>query len=145
MLDEKLQMRIDLLQEQIDNLEKSGHYTDAEIEIQTKPLKIELALIKDSLAFEFLTMEELRELNTRIVNAIWRKNHTGNGFVVKVSGILVSLKKEASNFVFPNKYGMSDEEYQQGKKLHDAIFAPIKALEIEVIDAEILTPNYQEA
>lgn len=145
MLDEKLQMRIDLLQDQIHNLEKSGHYTDAEIEIQTKPLKIELAFIKDSLSFEFLSADELRVLSQRIQNAVVARHNSQMGFGSIFHGILTSLKKEASNFVFPNNYGISDQEYQAGKKLHDAIFAPIKALDIEVIDAEILTPNYQEA
>lgn len=145
MLDEKLQSKIDLLQEQIDNIEKSGFYTDAQIETQTKPLKIELALIKDSLSFEFLTVAELRALSLRIQHAIVTRHSSGTGIVLKFQGILTSLKKEAADFLSPKNYGMSDEEYQQGKKLHEAIFAPIKAMNIEVIDAEILTPNHQEA
>lgn len=145
MLDEKLQLKIDLLQDQIDNLEKSGHYTDAEIQIQTKPLKIELALIKDSLSFEFLTIHELRQLSAKIKNAIVTKHSSGTGFVSKFQAHLASLKKEAADYIFPNQYGMSDQEYEDGKKLHNTIFAPLKALEFEVIDAEILTTNHQEA
>lgn len=145
MLDEKLQSKIDLLQEQIDNLEKSGHYTDAEMQIQTKPLKIELALIKDSLSYEFLTIQELRQLSQRIQNAIVSKHTVGTGFITKVSGVLTSLKKDVEEYIFPTNYGTSDQEYQDVKAKHNAIFVPIKILEIEVIDAEILTPNHQEA
>ena len=145
MLDEKLQSKIDLLQEQIDNLEKSGHYTEAEIQVKTKPLKIELALIKDSLSYEFLTIQELRLLSQRIQNAIGTKHTTGTGFVTKVSGVFTSLKKEVEEYISPNKYGMSDGEYEDAKIKHNSLFVPIKALNIEVIDAEILTPNHQEA
>lgn len=145
MLDEKLQSKIDLLQEQIDNLEKSGFYTDAEIRIRTKSLRIELAFIKDSLMFEFLTLEELRQLSNRIQHAIATKNSSGTGFVTKVTGVFVSLKKEVEEYISPNKYGMSDEEYEAAKAKHNNFFAPIKAFDIEVVDAEILTPNHQEA
>ena len=91
---ELIASKIDLLQEQIDNLEKSGFFTEKEMDRFAFPLRAELALLKIAIPFQ---------------------------------------------------YGMSDEEYQEGKKLHDAIFAPIKAMNIEVIDAEILTPNHQEA
>lgn len=145
MLDEKLQSKIDLLQEQIDNLEKSGHYTDAEIQIQTKPLRVELNLIKDSLSYEFLNIQELRQLSQRIHNAIVTKHSSGTGFVTKVSSAFLTMKKEVSDYISPNKYGMSDEENEAAKAKHNSIFAPINALDIEVIDAEILTPNHQEA
>ncbi len=145
MLDEKLQLKIELLQDQITNLEKSGHYTESEIQVKTKPLKIELDLIKDSLSYEFLTLQELRQLYTRVQNAIKTKNTTGTGFVTKVSGVLTSLKKDVEDYITTNKYGMSDEEYKSAKANYNSIFAPIKAMNIEVIDAEILTPNHQEA
>ena len=147
MLDEILQSKIDLLQEQIDNLEKSGHYTDAEIQIQTKPLRIELNLIKDSLSFEFLTIAELRELSVKIQHAIVTRHSSGTGMVLKFQGILTSLKKEANDFLTPkpNQYGMSDEEYADAKYKHNSFFAPINELKLEVVDAEILTPNHQEA
>lgn len=145
MLDEKLQSKIDLLQEQINNYEKSGYYTDAEIEIQTKPLRKELNLINDSLSFEFLTIQELRELSTKIHHAIITRQSSGTGLLSKVQGHLNSLKKEAANFLSPNKYGMSDEEYEAAKAKHNILFSPLKILDITVIDAEILTPNHQEA
>ena len=145
MLDEKLQSKIDLLQEQIDNLEKSGHYTDAEIQIQTKPLRVELNLIKDSLSYEFLNIQELRQLSQRIHNAIVTKHSSGTGFVTKVSSAFMTMKKEVEEYISPNKYGMSGEEYEAAKAKHNNFFAPIKAFDIEVVDAEILTPNHQEA
>jgi hypothetical protein len=76
MLDEKLQSKIELLQEQIDNIEKSGFYTDLGGEILLAPLRFELALIKDSLSFEFLTLSELIELDTRISHAILMRENT---------------------------------------------------------------------
>ena len=145
MLDEKLQSKIDLLQEQIDNLEKSGHYTEAEIQVKTKPLKKELDLINDSLSYEFLNIQELRQLSQRIHNAIVTKHSSGTGFVTKVSSAFMTMKKGVEEYISPNKYGMSDEEYEAAKAKHNNFFAPIKAFDIEVVDAEILTPNHQEA
>lgn len=146
MLDEKLQLRIDLLQDQIDNLEKSGYYTDEEIKTQTKPLQIELAIIKDSLSFEFLTVAELRELQNRINHAIVTRHSVSGKTIIPIfSGLLASLKKGANDFIFPNAYGMDQKSYEQGKKFHELYFAPLKALHIEVVDAQILTPNHQEA
>lgn len=145
MLDEKLQSKIDLLQEQIDNLEKSGHYTEAEIQVKTKPLKKELDLINDSLSYEFLNIQELRQLSQRIHNAIVTKHSSGTGFVTKVSSAFMTMKKEVEEYISPNKYGMSDEEYETAKAKHNGLFARTKATNIEVIDAEILTPNHQEA
>ena len=37
--------RIELLQEQIDTIERSGHYTEKEIDAKVKPLKIELSYL----------------------------------------------------------------------------------------------------
>ena len=51
----------------------------------------------------------------------------------------------SDEFINTNKYGMSDEEYEAAKIKHNNFFAPLKAFDIEVIDAEILTPNHQEA
>ena len=145
MLDEKLQSKIDLLQEQIDNLEKSGHYTDAEIQTQTKPLKIELNIIKDSLSYEFLSLQELLQLSQRIHNAIATKHSQGNGFVVKIANAFNAFLKDDQQTISSNKYGMSDEEYEAAKAKHNQLFAPLKTMNIEVIGAEILTPNHQEA
>lgn len=141
MLDEKLQLKIDLLQDQIDNLEKSGHYTDAEIELRAPALKHELLILKDLSALIFLSDAELHQLKLRINNAIAIKNNRR----IRKGGLLNAFKEGAVDFIFPDKYGMSDKEYQEGKKLHDTIFSPLRALQIEVIDAQILTPNHQEA
>ena len=145
MLDEKLQSKIDLLQEQIDNLEKSGHYTDAEILIQTKPLRLELNLIKDSLSYEFLSIQELRELSLRVNNAIATKDAQGNGFLVKLTNAFKAFLNDDDKPISINRYGMSDEVYEAAKAKHNPLFAPLKPFNIEVVDAEILTPNHQEA
>jgi hypothetical protein len=140
MLDEKLQLKIDLLQDQIDNLEKSGHYTDAEIELRAPALKHELLILKDLSALIFLSDIELQQLKLRINNAITIKNNNRIG----KGGLLNAFKEGAVDFIFPNKYGMSAQEYEEGKKIHNELFSPLRALQIEVVDAEILTPNHQE-
>jgi hypothetical protein len=137
MLDEKLQSKIDLLKEQIDNIEKSGYYTDAQIQVLAKPLRYELSLITDSLSFEFLTIHELRELQTKIQHAIVTKHHTGTGFVANVSNVFLFLKKGTSSLVFPKNYQSDIESKKVIKRNH--------INDINVIDAEILTPNYQPA
>ena len=42
---ETITPRIELLQEQIDTIERSGHYTEKEIDAKVKPLKIELSYL----------------------------------------------------------------------------------------------------
>jgi hypothetical protein len=96
--------QIALLQEQINNFEKSGFFTDKEIESKTMPLRLELASLK--MQQEFLNISES-----------------------------VCL------------FGMSLESYIEGTKAFNECFAQLKdvarsPLDIEVVDAEILTPNY---
>jgi hypothetical protein len=137
MLDDKLQTKKDLLQEQIDSVENSGFYTDKQIQVLSRPLRYELSLINDSLSFEFLTLQELHQLQRKIQNAIVTKHHSGNGFVIDFANVFLLLKKGANEFVFPRPY-MTDEEFN--KSLNRS---PI--LNMNVIDAQILTPNHQEA
>ena len=95
--------RMELLQEQIDNLEKSGHFTEKEIDSKTAPLRMELASLK--------ALESTREITVAMQN-----------------------------------YGMTLESYTEGLKAFNEAFAKLKfvptnLLDIQVIDAEILTPN----
>ena len=124
MLDEKLQSKIDLLQEQIDNLEKSGFFTEKEMDSFSSPFRMELAVLKSALVMRNLS------------NAARTANHEVGTFVSKFNNKLNSI---------PNKYGMSDEEYEEAKIRHNRLFAPVKVMSIEVVDAEILTLNHQEA
>ena len=94
--------RIELLQEQIENLEKSGYFTEKET-AAAAPLRMELASLK--------ALESTREMALAIQN-----------------------------------YGMTLESYTEGLKAFNEAFAKLKdlpqsLLDIEVIDAEILTPN----
>ena len=99
--------RIELLQEQIENLEKSGHFTEREIDSKTAPLRMELASLK--------TLQSTREMTLAMQN-----------------------------------YGMTLESYSEGLKAFNEAFAKLKdlpqsLLDIEVVDAEILTPNHIKA
>lgn len=103
MSNDTLSSKIELLQEQIDNLEKSGHFTEKEINSKVAPLRMELASLK--------TLQSTREMALAIQN-----------------------------------YGMTLESYTEGLKAWNETFAKLKDLpqshlEIEVIDAEILSPN----
>jgi hypothetical protein len=96
--------QIALVQEQINNFEKSGFFTDKEIESKTMPLRIELASLK--MQQEFLNISES-----------------------------------------VCKFGMSLESYIEGTKAFNECFdqlkdLPTSLLNIEVVDAEILTPNH---
>jgi hypothetical protein len=132
MSNETLISKIELLQEQIDNLEKSGFFTEKEMDKLSSPLRLELNLLQtQKMALE---------------NEIFGENQRILGVSPTDLSDLVKEFRECFNpSTIPNQYGMSDQEYADAKYKHNSFFAPIKALEIEVIDAEILTPNYQEA
>jgi hypothetical protein len=133
MSNETLISKIELLQEQIDNLEKSGFFTEKEMDKLSSPLRLELNLLQtQKRAFE----NELFGENQRIL---------GLASAVDLADLVKAFRECFNHSSIPNKYGMSDLEYEEARVKHNAFFNPIKALEIEVIDAEILTPNYQEA
>jgi len=99
--------QIELLQEQIESIERSGHFTEKEIDSKAAPLRMELAILQHTKAHQ-----------------------------------------EFSNSVY--KYGMSLEAFLEGTKGFDKCFAqmpkpPKSIMDIEVNDAEILTPNHTEA
>ena len=95
--------RIELLQEQIDNLEKSGFFTEKEMDKLCFPLREELVGLKrrlqdpwgDTAQHYGLTAEQM----------------------VEGRGIFIEIWKQLDNFINP-------------------------VYEIEVTDAEILTPNH---
>ena len=51
MSDELLQHKIDLLEEQIENLERSGFFTEKEIDQATAFIRMQLAILKEAKAF----------------------------------------------------------------------------------------------
>lgn len=124
MSNENIQLKIDLLQEQIDNLEKSGFFTEKEINSRSIPLKAHLAIFK-----KIKWLNDLSE-STRLT----------------IDCMLVLARSFDQLGPLPNvNYGLSKESYEEGKKIHDELFSPFHALKIKVVDAEILTPNHQEA
>lgn len=152
MLDDILQSKIDLLIEQIENFEKSGRYTEPEIDLLIKPLKFELGLIQNALAFEFLKLKDLLELNERIKQAIITKRAA----TPLISNTLRNIGKSLiitipARTIKYEDYGMTAQSYLEGKKIHNSLFRKVTRLngdddieELDVIDAEILTPNTQE-
>lgn len=121
MIDE-IQSKIDLYQEQIENLEKSGFFTDKEIEEKSNPLKSNLALLK--------TIKQLR-----IVSEV------ANTAANIMNGFFEAAEKQENPLHI--KYGITKETYEEGLKKHEDF---IKGLQnIKVNNPEILTHNTQEA
>lgn len=109
--------KIELLQEQIDNLEKSGYFTELEMDTLSRSYRIELAVLNAAVGM--------------------------SSFADSIATAANSLVQFALNPINTQHYGMSDEDYEAGRKRHISLFERINAF--EVIDAEILTPNHQEA
>lgn len=108
MSDNELQSKIELVQEQIENLFVSGHFTEKEIDSKSAPLRMELAILKNTL----------------------------------------SLSKFSKSIY---KFGLTFIEFQEASAQFEECMNKALAtdkkniLDITVIDAEILTPNHQEA
>lgn len=103
--------KIELLQEQIDNLEKSGFFTDAEIEKYAKYFRSQIAILQCHKAI--------------------------NDFCYSVQKALVALQ----SFPKKPLYGMTPEDYAEGMKYHNECFDQIKGVDvnnIEVNEPEIV-------
>lgn len=104
MSNETLTSKIELLQDQIENIERSGFFTEIEINTKTAPLRMELSRLK-------------------------------------------TLQSTNENTIAMQNYGVTVESATEGIKSFNKAFAKFKdisksVLEIEVYDAEILTPNH---
>jgi hypothetical protein len=99
MLTDTLTPQIELLQEQIESIERSGHFTEAEIDSKTRPLRMELEILQHTQSFKNLQS---------------------------------AMDKCASSF----------NHFLQGVNY---FYNPTDNKNIEVIDAEILTPNHISA
>lgn len=104
MSNDTLASKIELLQEQIQNLETSGHFTEKEINSQSYPLYQELEALKRQLTHS-------------------------------------NIDEAAVN------YGLTTEQMEEGRRIFSDIWKQLDnfinpIFEIEVIDAEILTPNH---
>ena len=103
MSNDTLASKIELLQEQIHNLQYSGHFTEKEIDTQSYPLRQELEALK-------------RQLTASNINE---------------AGL---------------EYGLNPNQMEEGRRIFSEIWKQLDnftnpIFEIEVIDAEILTPN----
>ena len=121
---ELLTSKIELLEEQIENLERSGFFTESEIDRAVVSLRSELEIYKMHLSYCDLSV------------------------AATISTASVQAFGEAISFAVlaPANYGMSDEEYEEGRRKHIELFDQKQAknpMDIKVVDAEILTPSNQ--
>jgi hypothetical protein len=107
MSNDTLASKIELLKEQIQNLQNSGHFTEKEIDSQSYPLRQELEELK-------------RQLTHSDIDAAGLDYGLTPNQMVEGRRIFSEIWKQLDNFINP-------------------IF------DIEVIDAEILTPNHISA
>jgi hypothetical protein len=124
MSNENIQLKIDLLQEQIDNLEKSGFFTEKEINTHSISLKANLAL--------FTQVQQLYLLS----ESAKRKADYMLGYTKSFDQL---------DAVPTVDFGLTKESYKEGKKRHDELFLSFNALKLKVVAAEILTQNHLEA
>jgi hypothetical protein len=120
MTNEFLAPKIELLEEQIENLERSGYFTESEIDRAVVSLRSELELYKKHLSYCDLA-------------------NTGKDATLDIHafGKAIGLARLAVA-----NYGMSDEEYEEGRRKHIELFEKNQA-NIDVVDADILTPSYR--
>lgn len=104
MSNDTLASKIELLQEQIHNLQYSGHFTEKEIDTQSYPLRQELEALK-------------RQLQVLNLNEAGLESGLTPNQMKECFGIFSDICKQIDNFINP-------------------------VYEIEVVDAEILTPNH---
>ena len=156
-----LQSKIELIEEQIENLERSGYYTEKEIDRLSFPIREELEQMKiqfaNSYVDEFgekygISPEERIEGN-RIHNELWAKIKEAKNQIIdiKVNGFEVLAPDTEVILIDDQKkhfsLGLTAEEMIEGCRrfselLTDEFRIPISTYHIEVIDAEILTPNH---
>lgn len=108
MSDNELQSKIELVQEQIENLFVSGHFTEKEIDSKAAPLRMELAILKNKLSL------------SKFSKSIYKFGLT-----------FIEFQEASAQFEECMNKALATDK----KHTHD----------ITVIDAEIVTPNHQEA
>ena len=119
-----LTSKIELLEEQIENIERSGFFTENEIDRAVVSLRSELEMYNMHLSYCDSSVQSV--IPTTSTQAF----------------------REAIGFATlgPANYGMSDEEYEEGRKKHIELFDQMQAknpMDIEVVDAQVITPTIQ--
>lgn len=151
MLNEKLKLKIELLEEQLENVERSGFYSEQQIDIISATLRYELRVIQNLTALEFLSLKELHEIRRQIDDVIRNTSlKTKSPPNFKFS----DLKKNLDKMLFPNPQRafirqlltapITAEQYLEGRFLYDQIFTRHPS-DIVVTNPEILTPNNPQA
>jgi hypothetical protein len=103
MSDEIIISRIALLQEQIDNLEKSGHFTEKEMDAQTFSLREELQALQ---SYTF-PLETVLGVNQEELN-----------YLAQTLKDCFSAKKNTAT-----TYGMTPKSYTEGARKHTLLFS----------------------
>ena len=144
-----LTSKIELLEEQIENIERSGFFTENEIDRAVVSLRSELEMYNMHLTYcEAANEEDVKPLTaSEFVEAVvqWRKATEPlplNFYQAAGKLALDSMKKSSEH----KKYGMSDEQYEEGRRKHIELFDKMQAknpMDIEVVDAQVITPTIQ--
>ena len=125
-----LTSKIELLEEQIENIERSGFFTESEIDRAVVSLRSELEMYNMHLSYCDLP----------------KSDNVLSGSDQRYNQLIKDAKSANSKYLASAKYGMSDEEYEEGRKKHIELFDQMQAknpMDIEVVSAEILTPSNQ--
>jgi hypothetical protein len=122
MSEDLLTSKIELLEEQIDNLEKSGFFTEQEINSRSISIRAHLSLLKNVLQL-YKTSREAKTAADAMLKL-------GRSF------------DEIESLVMLN-FEITKESYEAGKKIHEMYFSTINPIPVKPL--EILTPIQQEA
>jgi hypothetical protein len=145
MTQELIASKIELLQEQIENLERSGFFTESEIDRAVVSLRSELEMYKMHLSY--CDLANTAKDATLDIHAFGKAIGLARLAVAPaITTIDPSTHRRILVMEQIEKYGMSDEEYEEGSKKHNELFNQNQAksiMNINVVAADILTPSYQ--
>ena len=130
MLNDLLTSKIELLEEQIENLERSGFFTEKEIDSKTTFLKQQIELHKQSITVN-LFCEAMTKSSENILQ------------FAKKAIEMNAAREDYQQFGILSQdrplYGMTPEEYQEAGQQHNDLFDQIK--EIKVNDSQTISPT----
>jgi hypothetical protein len=139
--------KIELLQEQIDNLERSGYFTEAEMDRATISLKIELLIYKQCEALHTFS-SNLNNITDSILNFT---ESVAPNYESASDQLYEQAMRNANahnwSELAKDYYGMTKDEFIKGIEVHNQSFDQLKTINpnnITVVDAEILTPSIQQ-
>ena len=69
MSNDTIHLKIELLEEQIENIERSGYFTEKEIDRLSVPMRSELAILKEHIPLYGMTPEQYNE--GKRIHSLW--------------------------------------------------------------------------